>query len=480
MTLRLVCRTMSALEITQQQPMASDQAKRVFLACFQALSGQKGPDAVGKADAKMREMARQPGYSVVLASIFGDKRIESPYRSVATILCAECGCSQMSGILLINFIQERWENSSQKPGPAISEKEKIQLRNILPALLSDPNHLLRTAASMSIAAIGAVDYPEKWPQLLPSLVKCLNTRDNPNLVQGALRTVSALLEDLTSHQIAKFLPQLFPGLLAILKEPRYPLKVRANAIRVYGVCVLSLAELRGTSRKSPSSSSSSSPEKDLSRALLLPTLKPWLEALLTVLRGKLTLENTASPSGWVMMQLEAVRALRRFQKFFSDIFSSFRPAFTKTMMQGLAEVSAVYQKGSVESDVASSSPSDDAAFDEDGDRVGLPMYLSYVMEFVTESVRQDFKGKTGLAKCRPQETKSTLTALAKCAVAYLRVTVAEEKNWSENPEEFVLYDDNIEHIFTPRAAATSLIDVIALTGRCLGSEQRKFNLVETA
>jgi len=413
----------------------SDQAKATFIKCFQALSGRAGPENVNAAESKMREMSTKQGFSMMLASILADKRIEFQDR-------------QMSGLLLKNYINEHWHPSKKNfKQPEISEEEKKQLRNGVPSLLNDENSRLRTVASMIIAAIGEVDYPEKWPQLLPALIDCLSDHRKPNLVQGSLRTLLLLIEDITDEQLVQCMQRLLPSLLGILKsETPYPSEVRASSIRVYRTALVSLAELR--------------PNQEMLRRNVEPTFKAWLEGL----HGALKV-NPASLQGDIdsitkrfLMPLEAARTLRPLRIFYDEGFRHYRAQFLTTLTQGTGGLSQFYQKTFLEGYVT------DSDFDDDGNRIGVDVFITHALDFIQSSLNTNFEKKEGIASLSHNEKGAALTHLTRIGLKYLKITNKEEQEWLEDSDEFVLYVDNIENIFTPRAASVSIIETISNCG----------------
>ena len=49
---------------------------------------------------------------------------------------------------------------------------------MLPNGLKDGSSKVRTAVGMSIAALAKVEYPDEWPELLPTLISFVQQKDN--------------------------------------------------------------------------------------------------------------------------------------------------------------------------------------------------------------------------------------------------------------------------------------------------------------
>ena len=59
--------------------------------------------------------------------------------------------------------------------------------------MSDPTRQVRSVLAAALANIASCDWPEVWPDLVPSLLDALNSNDL-NTVDGALRFVYKLLK----------------------------------------------------------------------------------------------------------------------------------------------------------------------------------------------------------------------------------------------------------------------------------------------
>lgn len=57
---------------------------------------------------------------------------------------------------------------------------QVAIRGLLLPLLDDPHRKICTAIGMAVASIAHYDWPEDWPDLLPSLMKCITDQTNMN------------------------------------------------------------------------------------------------------------------------------------------------------------------------------------------------------------------------------------------------------------------------------------------------------------
>jgi hypothetical protein len=69
-----------------------------------------------------------------------------------------------------------------------------------------------------LASIAHWDWPAQWPGLIEELVRCLQARDNPNLVSGAITALDEFASggNLASEHVPPLLQVIFSNLLAVL------------------------------------------------------------------------------------------------------------------------------------------------------------------------------------------------------------------------------------------------------------------------
>ena len=84
----------------------------------------------------------------------------------------EVSVRQSSSVLLKNWIDQHWSASSDKyKEPAASDETKLYLRQNLPQGLAVPQRPIRSVLSAALANIAGWDWPETWPELVPSLLQ---------------------------------------------------------------------------------------------------------------------------------------------------------------------------------------------------------------------------------------------------------------------------------------------------------------------
>ncbi|OAF70605.1 Importin-alpha re-exporter [Intoshia linei] len=128
----------------------------------------------------LRELAsfeNQDDYPVILLRIVESKELDN---SVRTGVC----------VMLKHFLKKNW---NAKDGLIINDELKIQIRaNIVELMLNSPSSILKQI-TVIIANIGVSDFPEKWPDLMPNLMRKFES-SSYIVINGILRTVHSICE----------------------------------------------------------------------------------------------------------------------------------------------------------------------------------------------------------------------------------------------------------------------------------------------
>jgi hypothetical protein len=174
--------------------------------------------------------------------------------------------------------------------------DRVTIKKGLPSLLGSAHSKIRTTVSQVIATIASYDFPEQWPELLPGLLQCLASDSSAHVVQGALRCVELISEDVIEvvqaipvlthgSLVAPFTPthiphpcvvcvqSLFPVLLKILTAAKpYPERTQMRTLAVYRKTAVSLLHMREEQKMST-----------VMQQYLVPTLSGWLSAIVRLI-----------------------------------------------------------------------------------------------------------------------------------------------------------------------------------------------------
>jgi importin-9 len=154
---------------------------------------------------------------------------------------------RQAALLSLNrYVQATWSpkfDEDFKGTVVLTDEAKAGVRaQILNICTSDStagtdDRKVKNAASLVASKIASVDFPEAWPELLPTLLQIISGTGPDSQVHGALRVLSELVESgFSEEQFFAIARDLVNGLQAVaLNANRKPI-VRAMAMSVFRAC----------------------------------------------------------------------------------------------------------------------------------------------------------------------------------------------------------------------------------------------------
>ncbi|KAI9008994.1 armadillo-type protein [Phycomyces nitens] len=103
----------------------------------------------------------------------------------------------LSGIYLKNGIDRFWRRTAKNP---IAPEEKVAIRLRLLQFLDEPSKKLAAQNAIIVARIARLDFPNEWPELLPTLIQAIETTSSGDNEQSRIihdRALSMLYEVLS-------------------------------------------------------------------------------------------------------------------------------------------------------------------------------------------------------------------------------------------------------------------------------------------
>jgi len=228
--------------------MSTNQRQRV-LSLLQSLV--KGQD-VAATEKTLDVFSQSPGYGMLLLSIFANEN--GPFDDLIR---------HQTGILLKNFISQKWESG----GIGNEEKNAIKKSILKKALFEDKNTNIRKTTALIVSVLAELDYPENWSNLLSvilSMVKGACNEQNELLLSGSIDVLKYFVEHICDLQLPSIGPVLFPLLLQICSINSLDIEIRHNALSVYHNLLTISLEIRMIN-------------PNLTKQLINPTLLKWLQ-----------------------------------------------------------------------------------------------------------------------------------------------------------------------------------------------------------
>lgn len=140
--------------------------------------------ALFEAEAHLNEALKQPNHPLeVLRLIASKDGVQLPVQ-------------QAAAVHFKNLVKHGWDESKDeedRKGIKISAADRETIKNNLVELMCTVPSIIQSQISESISLIAEVDFPDKWQNLLPSLVQKLNSPDMA-VVNGVLATANSIFK----------------------------------------------------------------------------------------------------------------------------------------------------------------------------------------------------------------------------------------------------------------------------------------------
>ena len=328
--------------------------------------------------------------------------------------------------------------------------KKAQIRQSLLdlALSGRDERKIKSAASLVVSKIATADFPDEWPDLLPTVLNVVGQANDAQL-QGALKVLNELVDDcFTDDQFFKVARDLVKVVYDVAVNDSQKPTLRALAVSVFRSCLDTLEMVMED-------------HKDQVKAFANEALSGWIPFFITVMKNPLppapSDEDTKNETtrwefyrGLVALKLQIVKVLMRIRSVFPSTLSPHSPALFSATWQELSVLQSQYQSMYIEDDRQGRL--------EDAD--GLPYTLDFLvmeeLDFMQACLRAPPVRKELEQQLQSQGT-NWITEVMKIAVAYGQITTEEEGMWDIDVNVFLSEEVNVTANYTPRTAAGDLV-----------------------
>ncbi|KAH0756039.1 hypothetical protein KY290_026309 [Solanum tuberosum] len=291
--------------------------------------------------------------------------------------------------------------------------DPIAIRDLLLPLLDDPHRKICTAIGMAVASIAHYDWPEDWPDLLPSLMKCITDQTNMNAVHGALRCFALVSADLDDNMVPKLVPVLFPCLHTIVSSPQiYEKPLRMKALSIVYACTSMLGAMSGVYKTETS-------------AMMSPMLQSWINQFSSILEHPVQSED---PDDW-SIRMEVIKCLNQFLQNFPSLMESQFGVFMGPLWQTFVSSLGVYTRSSID---GIEDPYD-GRYDSDGAEQSLESFIIQLFEFLLTIL--------GIPKF-VKVVGNNVKELVYYTIAFMQTTEQQVNAWSVDANQFVADEDD--------------------------------------
>ena len=297
--------------------------------------------------------------------------------------------------------------------------KKAQIRQSLLdlALSGRDERKIKSAASLVVSKIATADFPDEWPDLLPTVLNVVGQGNDAQL-QGALKVLNELVDDcFTEDQFFKVARDLVKVVYDVAVNDSQKPTLRALAVSVFRSCLDTLEMVMED-------------HKDQVKAFAQEALSGWIPFFITIMKNPLppapSDEDTKNETaGW-----EYYRGLVTWQEL-SVLQSQYQNMYIEDDRQGRLE-----------------------------DADGLPYTLDFLvveeLDFMQACLRAPPVRKELEQQLQSQGT-GWITEVMKIAVAYGQITIEEEGMWDIDVNVFLSEEVNVTANYTPRTAAGDLV-----------------------
>lgn len=197
---------------------------------LQLLSDTQSPAQETRKNAELRLITLYPNESfpLSLASIASHSSVPVPIRQSALLI-------------LRTFIVAAWSPQLDefKGQILVNDANKSHLRRVLLDLATSPeqdNRKIKASASYVVSKIASADFPDEWPEILPSLLQVIPNSTDTQL-QGALRVLADLVESgFNEDQFFKVARELVSTVFDVATNAARKPMLRALAVSVFRAC----------------------------------------------------------------------------------------------------------------------------------------------------------------------------------------------------------------------------------------------------
>ncbi|WVO14952.1 hypothetical protein L204_102593 [Cryptococcus depauperatus] len=348
-----------------------------------------------------------------------------------------------ASVLLHHYVENHWTPASLSFEHPITPIEvKSEIRSLVFDGLSDPERKIRSASALTQATIARYDWPDDCPDLLSKLINLL-TVGSPDSVHGAIRVITDFVNnDLSEDQLATVVSELLPAVLSILVNPQaHSPSTRASTISVFRQVVRMLETVREEHPQAVKNA-------------LGPLSEVWFVAFKQILVQDAEAEVSQN---WKSIKIR-IEIFRTFLLFLSGFPKVIIPqlqdliSLSLSTLQSLLPVFTAFYLST--SDDAPKTPyQDDDTGDLEGN-VGLAELACGIFDFLTPAIRKKevedslFQGKKGT---------EVLEKLIVLVQSYTQVTRENAEEWMEDPNAFVIDEDENTQEYSVRTCGYDLI-----------------------
>jgi importin-9 len=362
---------------------------------------------------------------------------------------------QSALLYLKTFVLACWSPQFDEFGGQLfaDESRKAQVRQALLdlALSGRDERKIKSAASLVVSKIATADFPDDWPDLLPTVLNVVSSGSDSQL-HGALKVLNELVDDcFNEDQFFRVARDLVRAVYEIAANESRKTSLRALAVSVFRSTFDTLEMVMED-------------HKAAVKSFAEEALSGWIPFFVNSLKSPLPQtppqdqeDSDAAEAevyrGSVALKLQVVKVLMRIRSLFPTMLSPQSPALFSATWEELSTLQSQYHEMYIQDDRQGRL--------EDAD--GLPYTLDFLvleeLDFMQACLRAPPVRKELEQQLQNQGTNGSnwVTEVMKIAVAYAQITTEEEGLWDIDVNIFLSEEANVTANYTPRTACGDLV-----------------------
>lgn len=303
---------------------------------------------------------------------------------------------------------------------------------------------------MVVIKIANVDYPDQWPDLLPTILHIINTGSDLQL-HGSLKVLADIVEESLSED------QFFSVARDIVNTAY---GVALNDARKGSLRALAISVFRGTFDIMDMVKDEHGTEV---KAFAEEILNVWSPYLLAIMKQPLPTppqegeENTPVEQQWrgvISLKLQVVKTLMKIRSVFPQLLLPQTPVLFSATWEELSNLQSIHQEMYVDNDMQGRM--------EDADN--LPYTLDFLvleeLDFLQSCLRAPPVQKELDAQLKAHPSPATtpwVVDVMKLAVSYAQIPKEEEELWDIDVNLFLAEETSVTTQYTLRMACGDLL-----------------------
>ncbi|EAW14445.1 putative importin beta-5 subunit [Aspergillus clavatus NRRL 1] len=395
-----------------------------------------------------------------LLRLYSNEQFPLSLAAIASHDSVPTNLRQSSLSVLRTFIAAAWSpNLDEFKGQIlINDAHKAQIRRVLLDLATTADvqeRKVKSSASFAVSKIASADFPDEWPELLPSLLQIINdVNSSAGALHGALKVLLDLVDTgFSEEQFFGVARDLVTTLFNIAtNESRKPM-LRALAVAVFRSCFDTLEMVLEQ-------------HKVAVKQFMDEVLSGWSPFFISTLKAPLPqapIEQEESkegeiPSQWrgaIGLKLQVVKTLMKIRMVFPGLMTAQSPVYFSTVWTELSNIQAAYHEFYIHDERQGRL--------EDVD--GLPYTLDFLVLEELDLIQALLKAPPVKAELQQQlqnagqavATASWLPEILKLASSYAQITTEEEGLWDIDVNLFLSEETSVTANYTPRTCSGDLV-----------------------